>query len=222
MRFQSIAIFLCLVAPILREINFIFTYMEATDLILNNISGYISLDEKDKAFFISLLKPMKLKRRQMLLKEGGICRFSSFVTQGCLRGFSVDDNGFEHVLNFAPQNWWIADMYSLITQKSGVLNIEALEDTEILTLSKVHQEELYVKIPVFERFFRIITENSLVTYQQRLLDNLSLTAVERYNNFCKKYPTLITCLPSKQIAAYIGVTPEFFSKMRHNMVKKRS
>jgi CRP-like cAMP-binding protein len=196
--------------------------MEASDLILNNISGYIHLDDKDKAFFISLLKPMKLKRRQMLLRQGEVCRYSSFVTQGCLRGFSVDENGFEHVLNFAPQNWWIADMYSLITQKPGVLNIDALEDTEILTLSKVSQEELYVKIPVFERFFRIIIENSLVTYQQRLLDNLSLPAEERYNNFCRRYPTLITCLPSKQIAAYIGVTPEFFSKMRHQMLKKKT
>jgi CRP-like cAMP-binding protein len=195
--------------------------MDANDLILSNISGYIHLNKEEKAFFISLLKPMKLKRKQMLLKEGEICRYSSFVTDGCLRGFSVDQNGFEHVLNFAPQNWWIADMYSLITQKPGVLNIEALEDTEILTLSKIHQEELYLKVPVFERFFRIIIENSLVTYQQRLLDNLSLTAEERYNNFCKRYPTLITRLPSKQIAAYIGVTPEFFSKMRHQMLRKK-
>ena len=107
--------------------------MEANELILNNISGYIHLDENEKTFFVSLLKPVKLKRRQILLKEGEICRFSSFVTDGCLRGFSVDENGFEHVLNFAPQNWWIADMYSLITQKPGVLNIEALEDTQILT-----------------------------------------------------------------------------------------
>ena len=196
--------------------------MEANDLILNNISGYIHLDEKEKAFFVSLLKPIKLKRRQMLLKEGEICRFSSFVASGCLRGYSVDENGFEHVLNFAPKNWWIADMYSLITQKPGVLNIEALEDTEILTLSKINQEELYVKVPVFERFFRIIIENSLVTYQQRILDNLSLTAEERYNNFCKRYPTLITSLPSKQIAAYIGVTPEFFSKMKHHTLMKKA
>ena len=158
----------------------------------------------------------------MLLKDGEICRYSSFVVQGCLRGYSVDENGFEHVLNFAPQNWWIADMYSLITQKPGVLNIEALEDTEILTLSKISQEELYVKVPVFERFFRIITENSLVSYQQRLLDNLSLTAEERYNNFCRRYPTLISCVPSKQIASYIGVTPEFFSKMKHKMLMKKS
>jgi CRP-like cAMP-binding protein len=195
--------------------------MEANDLIVNNISGYIHLTEEEKAFFVSLLKPLKLKRRQMLLKEGEICRYSSFVVQGCLRGYSIDENGFEHVLNFAPQNWWIADMYSLITQKPGVLNIEALEDTEILTLSKISQEELYVKVPVFERFFRIITENSLVSYQQRLLDNLSLTAEERYNNFCKRYPTLITTLPSKQIASYIGVTPEFFSKMKHQLLLKK-
>lgn len=196
--------------------------MEANDLILNNISGYIRLTKEEKAFFISLLKPMKLKRRQMLLKEGEICRYSSFVIQGCLRGYSVDENGFEHVLNFAPQNWWIADMYSLITQKPGVLNIEALEDTEILTLSKINQEELYINVPVFERFFRIITENSLVSYQQRLLDNLSLTAEERYHNFCKRYPTLINTLPSKQIASYVGVTPEFFSKLKHQMLMKKS
>lgn len=196
--------------------------MEGTNLILNNISGYIDLSEAEKEIFISMLKPMALKRKQMLLKTGEICRYSSFVIQGCLRGYSIDENGDEHVLNFAPRNWWIADMYSLITQKPGVLNIEALEDTQILTLSKIHQEELYVKVPVFERFFRIIIENSLVSYQQRLLDNLSLTAEERYNNFCKRYPTLITTLPSKQIASYIGVTPEFFSKMKHKLLLKKS
>lgn len=196
--------------------------MESSNLILNNISGYIHLNDTEKDFFVSLLKPMSLKRKQMLLKTGEICRFSAFVVHGCLRGYSVDENGYEHVLNFAPKNWWIADMYSLITQKPGVLNIEALEYTEMLTLSKVHQEELYVNVPVFERFFRIITENSLVSYQQRLLDNLSLTAEERYNNFCKRYPTLITTLPSKQIASYIGVTPEFFSKMKHRLLLKKS
>lgn len=196
--------------------------MEGANLILNNISGYIQLSETEKQIFVSMLKPMTLKRKQMLLKTGEICRYSSFVIQGCLRGYSIDENGDEHVLNFAPQNWWIADMYSLIIQKPGVLNIEALEDTQILTLSKIHQEELYVKVPVFERFFRIITENSLVSYQQRLLDNLSLTAEERYNNFCKRYPTLITALPAKQIASYIGVTPEFFSKMKHHLLLKKS
>src|ERR1700712_1655089 len=125
--------------------------MDAHTLILNNISGYIPLEQHDKDLFSSLLRPMTLKRRQMLLKEGQVCRYSAFVTQGCLRGFSVDGNGFEHVLNFAPPNWWIADMYSLLSQRPGLLNIEALEDTEILLLSKTDQEKLYIEAPKFER-----------------------------------------------------------------------
>jgi CRP-like cAMP-binding protein len=127
----------------------------------------------------------------------------------------------EHVLNFAPVGWWIADMYSLLSQKPGTLNIEALEDSDTLLLSKVNQEKLYHDIPKFERFFRIITENSLVSYQQRIIDNLSLPAEERYHNFCRRYPTLINTLPKKQIASYIGVTPEFFSRMQHRMLKRK-
>jgi len=125
------------------------------------------------------------------------------------------------VLSFAPVGWWIADMYSLLTQKPGILNIEALEETDALLLSKANQEKLYYQIPQFERFFRIITENSLVAYQQRVIDNMSITAEERYHNFCRRYPTLINYLPKKQIASYIGVTSEFFSRMQHKMLVKK-
>ena len=156
----------------------------------------------------------------MILRQGEICCYSIFVTAGCLRGFTIDDNGFEHVLSFAPQDWWIADMYSLLSQKAGNLNIQAMVDTEMLLLSKVNQEKLYLEIPKFERFFRIITEKSLVAHQQRLVDNLSLTAQQRYKKFCTIYPNLINELPQKQIAAYIGVTPEFLSKMKTQMFKK--
>jgi len=192
----------------------------STNLIIDSITRHIHLSAEEKNHFITLLQPKVYKRKQFILEEGQICKNSIFVTQGCLRGFTVDQSGFEHVLNFAPAGWWIADMYSLLTQKPGILNIEPLEDTEVLLLSKVRQEKLYLEIPQFERFFRIITENSLVAYQQRLIDNLSLTAEERYNNFCKRYPTLINTLPKKQIASYIGVTPEFFSRMQHRMLKK--
>ena len=192
----------------------------STNLIIDGITRHIHLSAEEKNHFITLLQPKVYKRRQFILEEGQICKNSIFVTQGCLRGFTVDQSGFEHVLNFAPAGWWIADMYSLLTQKPGILNIEPLEDTEVLLLYKVRQEKLYLEIPQFERFFRIITENSLVAYQQRLIDNLSLTAEERYHNFCKRYPTLINTLPKKHIASYIGVTPEFFSRMQHRMVKK--
>ncbi|MDO3641367.1 Crp/Fnr family transcriptional regulator [Mucilaginibacter sp. L3T2-6] len=191
------------------------------DLLLTNIAKYIHLTEEEKVTFVACLKPIQIKRKQFVLNEGEICRNSVFVNNGCLRGFTVDKNGIEHVLSFAPPGWWIADMYSLISQKPGILNIEALEDTEALILSKAGQEKLYHEIPKFERFFRILTENSLVANQQRIIDNMSLTAEERYSIFCKRYPTLIDHLPQKQIASYIGVTPEFFSRMRAEMVRKK-
>ncbi|WDF57040.1 Crp/Fnr family transcriptional regulator [Mucilaginibacter sp. KACC 22063] len=191
----------------------------STDLILQNISRYVNLSPDEKAYFTSLLQSRSLKRKEFLLEDGQICKYSAFTLSGCLRGYTVDENGLEHVLSFAPQGWWMADMYSLISQKPGTLNIEAIEKTDILLLSKADQEKLYEQVPKFERFFRIITENSLVAYQQRLMDNLSLTAEERYLNFCKRYPTLIHTLPKKDIATYIGVTPEFLSRMLGKMLR---
>jgi CRP-like cAMP-binding protein len=190
------------------------------DLLLSNVSKYIHLTETEKDVLSGYLKQKTFKRKEFLLNEGDICRYSTFVTSGCLRGYTVDKNGVEHVLSFAPPGWWIADMYSLISQKPGIQNIEALEDTETILLSKINQEKLYAEVPKFERFFRILIENSLVANQQRIVDNMSLTAEERYSIFCNRYPTLIDHLPQKQIASYIGVTPEFFSRMRSGLLKK--
>jgi CRP-like cAMP-binding protein len=190
--------------------------------ILQNISKYIQLTDAEIEIFISYLDTKTVKRKQFILNEGEVCKYSTFVISGCLRGYTVDKNGIEHVLSFAPADWWIADIYSLISQKPGILNIEALEDTETILLSKANQEKLYLQIPKFERFFRILTEKSLVANQQRVVDNLSLTAEECYSIFCKRYPTLIDHLPQKQIASYIGVTPEFFSRMRSEMLKRSS
>ena len=187
----------------------------AFDLLLSNISRHIHLNDDEQKIFTGHLQHKSFKRKQFLLREGGICRYSAFVTSGCLRGYTIDKNGIEHVLSFAPPDWWMADLYSLFSQKPGTLNIKALEDTETILLPKSAQEKLYLEVPKFERFFRILTENSLVANQQRIVDNLSLTAEERYNLFCKRYPTLIDHLPLKQIASYIGVTPEFFSRMRN-------
>lgn len=190
-------------------------------LILKNVARHISLSAKEEALFTGMLEEQEVRKKTVLLQENEICRASAFVLSGCLRGYTIDSNGFEHILQFAPPDWWIADMYSLITQKPGHLVIDAMEDSKVLLLPKKEQEKLYVRVPKFERFFRIITENSLVTNRQRLLDNLSLNAQERYEAFCKRYPTLIEQLPQKQIAAYIGVTPEFLSKLKAGFLKKK-
>jgi len=182
-------------------------------LLLQNIAKHIQLSEEDKNYLLSLLQYKKLRRKSFLRQEGDITKAAVFVTSGLLRMYSIDKNGFEHILQFAPPGWWIGDIKSYITQQPGSLYIDALEDSEVLLLEKKHLDNLYEKVPAFERFFRILAENALATYQQRLIDNLSLPAIDRYNNFCRLYPSLIECLPQKQVAAYIGVTPEFLSKM---------
>lgn len=192
-----------------------------TSLILKNVSKHIDLQTNEASLFISLLKEKQVKRKQHLLREHEVSYHSIFVNTGCLRGYSLDKNGYEHILQFAPPGWWIADMYSMLTLLPGELFIEALEDTEVLLLHIEDRERLMQEVPKFERFFRIIMENSLITFRQRLLENLGLPARERYLLFCKRYPTLIECLPQKQIAAYIGVTPEFLSKMRAEMRRKK-
>lgn len=190
-------------------------------LILKNISKHIALTKTEQDYFLSLIDSKTIKSKHFLLKAGEICKESAFVTSGCLRGYTVDKEGVEHILSFAPKDWWMGDMYSMLSQKPGNLNIEALEDTEVIVLSKKNQDMLYEKVPKFERFFRIIVEKSLVAFQQRLMDNLSLTAQERYLKFCTTYPAIINTIPQKQVAAYIGVTPEFLSKLKAKTLKAR-
>lgn len=190
-------------------------------LLMSNIRRHIDPTAEEEAYFLSLLQTAQVKKRRFLLQEGDVCRHSAFVTKGCLRSYTVDANGFEHILQFAPEDWWIADMYSFISGQPGQLYIDALEDTELLLLSKYRQEQLYLDVPKFERFFRIIVENSLVAGRQRILDNMSQSATQRYEQFCRQYPSLIHRLPQKQIAAYIGVTPEFLSKLRGEKVRRK-
>ena len=190
-------------------------------LILTNVSKYIALSKDEEVYFTSLLQYNRVKRKEFLLHEGDICRSNIFVGSGNLKVYSIDKKGFEHVVNFAPADWWTGDLASLISQKPGAYNIVALEDSELFLLAKCNQDNLYREIPKFERFFRIIIENSLVAYRQRLMDSISLSAEEQYQNFCKKYPTLLNRLPQKEIAAYLGVTPEFLSKMKTQMFRKQ-
>lgn len=189
-------------------------------LIIQNIEKIISLSDEEKELILSKIELNHYKARTVLLQAGEVAKYSYFVKSGILRSFNINDNIVEHVLQFACEDWWIGDMYSLISQKPGNLFIEVLEDAEVAQLSKENQEELYHQIPKLERFFRILTENSLVAHQERLMDNLSLSAEERFEKFCLKYPTLIQKVPQKHIASYIGVTPEFFSKMKAKMLKK--
>lgn len=192
-----------------------------TDLILENVALHISLDKKEKDFFISLLEPRSLKRKTLYLEAGAVCRHSAFVVDGAVKSFTVDAQGREHILSFATRGWWISDLYSLFSEKPAVLNIEAIADSDVLMLSRDNQQLLYARVPKFERFFRILVENALVANQQRLIDNLSSPAEARYLRFLKKYPAIPVFVPQHSIASYLGITPEFLSKIRARLARRK-
>lgn len=188
--------------------------------ILENIAKHVTLTPEEQELFLSKTETKQFKAKNILLSAGEVATCTYFVNSGILRSFNINDNIIEHVLHFACEGWWIGDMYSYISEKPGNLFIEVLEDAEVVIITKENHQKLYQEIPKLERFFRILAKNSLVSHQERLMDNLSLTAEERFEKFCSKYPTLIQKVPQKQIASFIGVTPEFFSKMKARLLKK--
>ncbi|MEO8664927.1 MAG: Crp/Fnr family transcriptional regulator [Ignavibacteria bacterium] len=190
------------------------------DLFLKNLSKHISLDEKDIEIFTSAFKLKKVKKSEFLLQTGDVCRYEYFVNKGCLRTYTIDPNGFEHILMFSVEDWWAGDMYSFLTQTPALFNIDALEESEVFQIDYPSIELLYKKVPKFERYFRIIIQNSFITQQRRIIQNISSSAEDRFLQFKNKYPDLIERIPQKHIAAYLGITPEFFSVLRKKLEKK--
>jgi CRP-like cAMP-binding protein len=185
-----------------------------TALFLENMRRHIKLTEEEEAVVLSKLRPGNMKRKEFLLKQGQVARDLAFVVDGCLRAFALDDNGFEHILQFAPTGWWISDMSSVISRRESLLNVDAIKPSQVLLLCREDQLTLFDEVPRLERYFRVLTENGLVSSRMRLIENLSLTARQRYQRFCQTYPNLINEIPQKYIASFIGVTPEFLSKIR--------
>lgn len=188
--------------------------------ILQNVAKHISLEKEEVSYFTSLLTKMEIGRRGLVLKERQLCNAISYVQTGMLRAFYCDKDDNESIIMFAISDWWITDMYSFTTDKPSMLAIEALEDSTIFQLQKTDLEQLYVNVPKFEKFFRIIMQNAYVREQLRVIQNLSMTAEERYTNFQKKYPQFASRVPLKQIASYLGITPEFLSVIRKKAAKE--
>jgi len=191
------------------------------ELLLNNIGRYIQLDEGEVAYMRSVARFRKLRRRQYLVQEGDVCKYESFVVKGLLRAYYIDDDGNDHILQFAPEDWWISDLHSFLTETPAQLNVDALEDSELIQFDKENLEKLYQTIPKFERYFRLMLQNAFNAHQQRILQNISQHAEERYLLFRQKFPTLEQRIPQHQIASYLGITPEFLSKIRKNIAKGR-
>ncbi len=189
------------------------------DLIVANVGKHIALDEKEILFFISLLKEKHVYKNNFVLQEAQVCQYISFVNSGLLRAYYLDKEDKEYTIMFAVADWWITDMYCYIHQKPAMLTIQAVEESHIFNLKNDDLEKLYMEVPKFEKFFRIIMQNAYIREQLRIIQNLSLSAEERYHNFLTKYPQIAKQVTQKQIASYLGVTPEFLSTLRANKSK---
>lgn len=192
-----------------------------TDLILGTLSKYITFTDEETKLYLSLLRHKKIRRKQFLYQEGDICKYTSFVNNGCLRTYAIDKNGAEHVFQFAIEGWWIGDIESLKNGTPTLMNTDALEDADILMISKEDMDIIYERIPKYEHFSRMILENAYIAHQQRILQNICFTAAERYQYFLEKYPQLSMRIPQNQIASYLGITPEFFSKMKGQVFREK-
>ena len=184
------------------------------ELMLKNIARHVTLTPEEVDDFTSILQVKKLRRRQYLVQAGEPCRYEYFVNKGCLRQYYVSETGQEHIAGFAVEDWWISDMYGLVTGKPSLTNIDALEDSELLLYDRIAFEDMLLRIPKMERFFRIIFQRSIITQQLRIIETISLSAEERYCRFVERYPQLEQRLSQKQIASYLGITPESLSRIR--------
>lgn len=190
------------------------------ELILKNVNKHIQLNQAEEDFFISVLQHQIIKRKDYLLKQGDSCNTESFIVKGCLRTYTIDENGTEHIVMFGIEDWWVGDLYSFLTQQPTAFFIDALEDTEVLQITKKDLDMLYEKVPKFERFFRLILQNAFIAQQNRINQNLSYTAEQRYLDFIEKYPKLEQRISQKQLSAYLGITPVFLSMIRKKLVNR--
>jgi CRP-like cAMP-binding protein len=188
--------------------------------VINYVTRHIDLNEEEKDFFASLLRIIRVKKKQLIVQPEFVCKYKSFVLRGSLRSFLMGREGQEHTISIAIENWWIADYHSYIHQVPATLFVEALEDSIIAQIDYNAEQLLMETYPKFERFFRIISQRSLASTQHRMLSNLSKSAEERYEEFERKYPQMISRVPQYIIASYLGFSPEFLSKIRNNRAKK--
>jgi len=186
-----------------------------------HIRQRISLTEDEATIIKTYLTPKKLRKKQYLLQEGDVCKNFSFVERGLLRSYNVDDKGAEHMIQFAWEGWWMVDIFSFLTGEQSTYNIDAIEDTELLMIQPHSYEELMLKVPRMERYFRILFQNNIIAKERRLISSISHAAEEKYLNLVQTHPGIIQRIPQNLIASYIGITPETLSRVRRNLASKK-
>ena len=189
-----------------------------------NINNYaarsVSLTAEETALFNEILEYRKVPKKTRLLQAGDVCNFEAYINKGCIREYIINENGAEVTLQFAVEDWWVSDLASFQDQGPAHMNIETLEDCELLILTHDSKEKLLNEVPKLERMFRLMLQRHLTVVQKRLFKTMATTAMEKYLEFINRYPNIPQRVPQHYIASYLGISPEFLSKLRTRNLKK--
>ena len=183
----------------------------------NSLEEHVSLTKEEWEYFKNYFRPKRMLKRQFLLQEGDVCRELAFVEKGSLYSYSVNSAGNKHVIRFAFEGWWMANLHSFFTEQPTRLNIEILENSELLMLDRKNHDKLLEELPAYERYNRIILQNAYVALQRRVENALGLTAEEKYDRLIEESPAFLNRVPLNLVASYMGVSPETLSRVRANL-----
>lgn len=184
------------------------------EALLKSLSKYVTLTSEEGEIVSHLFTAKKLRRRQYILQEGNVARFETFIVTGATRTYEVDEKDQEHVVQFGLEDWWVGDLYSFLTETPSKYNIDCLEDTDVLQITKTNLETLYESVPKLERHFRIMIQNAFIAATARVASSLTKSAAARYDDFLAMYPQIEQRVPNHQIASYLGITAQSLSRIR--------
>ena len=188
--------------------------------LLNNIGRYVQLEPNEVDQLTAIIRTTRVRKRQFIDQPGYTCGYRNYVVKGAFRSFFMDDEGKDHTVQIAVEDWFVSDFYSYITQTPATLFVEALEDAVLFQLPFQEIEALCKEVHNLSEYFRITTERAFAFSRKRALSNLSQSAEERYLEFLKMYPGIVHRVPQKVIASYLGMSPEFLSKIRSQLARK--
>ena len=192
------------------------------DHFFNILSKTITLTETDKGIFRQHILVKKLRKRQYLLQEGEICKYVAFVSTGMLRSYLVNQKSNEHIIQFAPEGWFISDLNSFINEDCSNLSIEAIEASELILVSRTAHVFLENAVPAFYKFNYMQFRGAYIAMHKRLINMFTLSAEEKYINLLQIYPDIMQRVPQHMIASYLGLTAETLSRVRKKLIPKKS
>ncbi|MGY8922081.1 MAG: Crp/Fnr family transcriptional regulator [Flavobacteriales bacterium] len=188
--------------------------------LINKIKSSTTLSSKAEQYVISIAKEKLVSKGDVLIGQGQAVKNTYFVKEGCIRSYCIDKNGKEHTLQFAIKNWWISDFIAIYTNELSTLTIECITDSNIIEFNAKKLDGIYSIFPEFEAFQRKNLERHVVSLHKRILNQLQLTAAERYDLFLKQYPDIEQYTPNYHIASYLGITQQSLSRIRVKKAKK--